>query len=676
MNLQSPEMLINMKSIPDEESVEYKAFWKNEAEKIRNGVTINGYTFSPFLYWHLNLWSIYSDKMVNGRQIRSLGRPEFWDSMIEIDDTITRAETFIDPITGDINRKGVLIVGSRRISKTVFGSSYNAHKIVAYKGSEVLISALNQPDIKVITDYIDLGLRNLPEYFRFSRIEDDWKKGVTLGFKDKKTNLRQEWSKVHIRNFDEGNNTEAAAGLTLSGAYIDEVGKGKWLNCFSATTPCFDSPFGWRCSPIATATGGDMKKATDAQQVFYNPESFNFLPVSVSDENTKISLFIPGTKSLRVPREEKVFSDYIGAEKGSELDLLKIYVADEERGKQLISINREQKKKAEGMEAYLKEIMYYPLTPEECFLDVSENIFPVELLQHQLTFLESNNIKSTPVELYRDNEGKVKHRFTDKKPVEDYPASPKKENAGVVQIWEFPKDNAPAGLYTSGTDPYKQAEAVYSTSLGCTYIYKRIHNIGTEGWQNMLVACYCGRPKKLETWFENTKLLLEYYNAKTLCENEDLIFIRHCIEKNEAHKYLERTPKFLTDVHPNSTVNRDYGIHMTTDIKRYLVGLLITYINQEIGKETDEDGNVTKIKYGASRILDPLLIREMIKFNYKANTDRVISAGLALAMAGDLNTKIIVSSQEDSRYKDYISKTKKNKSPFISSPRSPFINFK
>jgi len=111
---------------------------------------------------------------------------------------------------------------------------------------------------------------------------------------------------------------------------------------------------------------------------------------------------------------------------------------------------------------------------------------------------------------------------------------------------------------------------------------------------------------------------------------------------------------------------------MTTGIKEYLVGLLIAYINQEIGKEVDGQGNVVKVKYGASRILDPLLIKEMIKFNYKANTDRVISAGLALAMAGDLNTKLTVSSEEDSRYKDYISKTKKSKSPFRSSTFSPF----
>lgn len=33
MNLQSPELLINMKSLPDKDSAEYKSFWQNEVKK-------------------------------------------------------------------------------------------------------------------------------------------------------------------------------------------------------------------------------------------------------------------------------------------------------------------------------------------------------------------------------------------------------------------------------------------------------------------------------------------------------------------------------------------------------------------------------------------------------------------------------------------------------------------
>jgi len=654
-NLDSPEFLINVRNLPDVDSEEYTAFWENEDKKITEGVTINGFYFSPFIYWHLNYWSIYIDTMIGKRQVRKLDKPQLWDTYLAVDETIHKAENHED------GKKGVVMVGSRRISKSVLTSSYMAHKAITQKGSDNLISALNQPDLKVITDYVDLGIRNLPDYFRFPRIEDDWKKQVTLGFKDKKTNARNEWSKFHVRNFDEGNNTEAAAGLTLSSFLLEEGGKGKILSCLAATTPCFDSPFGWRCSPFVIGTSGDMSKAADLEELFNNPEAYNFLPVEANETGKSYGLFIPGTKSLKVPKEEKSLGLYLGKEDASELDLIKIWVADEERGKELILKSREQIKKSSGLETYLKEVMYYPLTHEECFLELSQNIFPVDLLQEQLQKLTAQEIVADNVELYMTADGSVRHKFTDKKAVTNFPVKPTDNIEGCVQIWEYPVSDAPYGLYTAGTDPYKQSQAHYSTSLGSTYIYKRVHNLNGEGWQNMVVACYTGRPKKIETWYETTKMLLKYYNAKTLCENMDYGFIQHCVDKQESPRVLERTPKFLNDIHPNSTVNRDYGIHMTKDIKNYLMSLIIEYITEVVEVDRDEDGNTVKERLGVTRILDPVLIKELIKFTPKLNVDRVISFGLTLAMAKSLNTQVIISNtNDDNRINAYFREKKGN----------------
>ena len=670
MNLQSPELLLNIKSLPDPDSVEYKAFWQNEVKKIREGITINGFTFSPFLYWHLNLWSIYVDTLVNNRVLRKLDRPQFWDSFIEIDDTINQAESHPD------GKKGVAIVGSRRLSKSVIITSKVAHQAIAYQNTECLVSGGNQPDIKNLTDYIDLGLRNLPEYLRFSRVEDDWKKCVTLGFKERGTNQRHEWSKIHVRNFDDGNNTEAAAGLTLSGFLLDEGGKFPFLSALAATTPCFDSPYGWRCSPIITATGGDMKKAGDMQELFNNPEAYNFLSVNAKEDGTSISLFIPGTQSLKVPREPKLLSHYLDVPEGTELDNVTIWVADEEKGKDLILKSREQIRKSSGMEAYLKEVMYYPLTPEECFLDASENIFPVDLLQEQLNFLESGGyVKEVDyVELYRDTDGKVKHKPTDKKPVNQYPAKPSDDNSGVVQIFEFPMNDAPYGLYTAGTDPYKQSQAHYSTSLGATYIFKRIHNLTGERFQNMIVASYIGRPKKIQTWYEETRKLLDFYNAKTLCENMDMGFIDHCIEKKDPDRYLERTPSILREeIHANTKVNRTYGIHSSSGIKDYINSLIIEYLQETIEVQTDEEGNHKQV-LGVSRILDPMLIKELLKFNPRANADRKDAFGYTLLMAKNLNRTVIVSDKVDNRYESYKNIANRRKSLFSSSA-NPFRSY-
>lgn len=664
MHLDSPEFFVNVKSIPDKESSEYVPFWEAEDKKITEGITINGFHFSPFIYWHLNYWSIYVDTLVGKRQVRKLDRPQLWDTYLAVDEAIHKAENHID------GKKGVVMVGSRRISKSVLTSSYITHKAVTQRGSDNLISALNGPDLKIITEYVDLGLRNLPEYFKFPRIEDDWKRQVTLGYKDKQ-NVRHEWSKFHIRNFDEGNNTEAAAGLTLSSFLLEEGGKGKILNCLAATTPCFDSPYGWRCSPFVIGTSGDMTKAGDLEELFNNPEAYNFLPVESLDSGKSYGLFIPGTKSLKVPKEPKPLGLFLENPAPSELDDITIWVSDEAKGKELILKSREQIKKSSGLEAYLKEVMYYPLTHEECFLELSQNIFPVDLLQEQLQKIIALDANPDYVELVQKADGTVGHKFTDKKPVQNFPSKPTDNLEGVVQIWEYPISGAPYGLYTAGTDPYKQSQAKYSTSLGSTYIYKRVHDIAGEGWQNIVVAAYTGRPKKIEQWYEMTKMLLKYYNAKTLCENMDMGFIQHCIEKNESAFFLERTPSFLNDIHPSSAVNREYGIHMTSDIKDYLNSLIIEYITEVIDRETDAEGNVVKERLGVTRILDPLLLKELIKFTPKLNVDRVISFGLTLAMAKSLNSKsVIVSSTQDTRMHEYF-KSMKSKQLFRTT-KSPF----
>jgi len=665
-NPDSPEFLINVKRLPDPESVEYQAFWEAEDKKITEGVTINGFYFSPFIYWHLNFGALYIDEKIGSRNIRKLGKPQLWDTYLEIDDAIHRAENHPE------TRKGLVIVGSRRISKTIITSSYIAHKAVTLQGGDNLISALNQPDLNNTTQAVDLILRNLPDYFRFPRIEDDWKRQVTLGYKDKKTNARHEWSKIHVRNFDEGNNTEAAAGLTLSSFMLEEAGKGRILNCLAATIPCFDSPYGWRCSPIVIGTSGDMTKAGDLEELFNNPEAYNFLSVETNETGKSYGLFVPGTRSLKVPKEPTPLGLYLGKEEASELDHITIWVSDQDKGKEMILKNREQVKKASGLEAYLKEVMYYPLTHEECFMEMSQNIFPVDLLQDQLQKLVNNNIEGDNVELYYTTEGKVKHRFTDKKPVVNFPVKPADDLEGCVVIWEYPIADAPYGLYTAGTDPYKQSQAHYSTSLGATYIYKRVHNLSGEGWQNMPVACYVGRPKKIEQWYETTKMLLLYYNAKTLCENMDYGFIQHCVEKNIGPRVLERTPSFLTDIHPNSTVNRDYGIHMTKEIKAHILGLIIEYLTEEIDLVRDDKGEIVGKRLGVSRILDPLLLKELLKFTPKLNVDRIIAFGLTLAMSRTLTNKVAVhSNSEDDRIKEYFNARKVN-SPFRTLGTMPF----
>jgi hypothetical protein len=56
-------------------------------------------------------------------------------------------------------------------------------------------------------------------------------------------------------------------------------------------------------------------------------------------------------------------------------------------------------------------------------------------------------------------------------------------------------------------------------------------------------------------------------------------------------------------------------------------------MEETIYKETDEDGNTTREVLGVSKVLDPVLLEEVIQYNDIGNFDRIIAAELAIAQA-------------------------------------------
>jgi hypothetical protein len=160
-----------------------------------------------------------------------------------------------------------------------------------------------------------------------------------------------------------------------------------------------------------------------------------------------------------------------------------------------------------------------------------------------------------------------------------------------------------------------------------------MHDITGEKYQDMFVASYCARPDKKETWEEQARLLIKYYNARTLCENDDISFIEYMKAKGDAH-YLEKQPEWLKEVVPGTTVKRDYGVHRSADkIRDYLHNCLKKYMESVLYQEKDEDGNIIKEVTGVSKIFDPVLLEEIIQYNDQGNFDRIVAAELAIAQA-------------------------------------------
>lgn len=119
MNTNSKEFFINLKprEIPfwnplygfEEQDDDVKQFWDNEANKLINGVTINGVFIHPWLYWHLNFWNMMLDK----GEDRVPGLSELRDNEWLFAEILQQAEQ---------ENKGIFMFGTRRFGKALLDS--------------------------------------------------------------------------------------------------------------------------------------------------------------------------------------------------------------------------------------------------------------------------------------------------------------------------------------------------------------------------------------------------------------------------------------------------------------------------------------------------------------------------------------------------------------------------
>ena len=617
------DWFINQKRIPDRDSEECKPFFDFHKDIALNGAMMNGVYINPFLYWHLNIWHTEVDVIDDrGRISQKYANPLLRDNEWIVTNEIDKAQ---------IDKKGLIILGIRRFAKSVLEASYIAWGATFDENSQNIIAGLNAPDIKLITDKIDKGLGFIPEYWRWQRIEDNWKNQVTLGIKTK-SGERIPFSSILIRNLDEGNNEEAIAGTKPRKLIIDEIGKGNFLRGLQAAIPGFTTPYGWGCSPILTGTGGDMKKFMDAKSLMFDVANFNFLEYNNNNDDKRIHGLFISNKYRMEAKEDSTLGAYLDQPTSSDLHNIKMLVSNEEKANEITTKDLDRLKKAGDRIAYLKEKMYYPFDVDDIFLNEDTNIFEIEGAKRQKTRLLQQERTGIPVILYTDDTG-IKHEFTDKLPITNFPLKNSDSKDAPIIIYEFPVENPPYGLYTAGVDPYRQGKSAYSSSLGSVYIYKRMHDLTGEKYQDMFVASYSARPDKKDTWEEQARLLIKYYNARTLCENDDISFIEYMKAKGDAH-YLEKQPQWLKEIVPNTTVKRDYGIHRSSDkIIEYLHTCLKKYLEGTVYKETNDAGETIKEVYGVSKIFDPVLLEEIIQYNDQGNFDRIIAAELAIAQA-------------------------------------------
>lgn len=633
MEIRSSEFFKNIKTLPPPGTKEFQDLVDWETEKILGGVQLQGVNIPGWLYWHLNHWNIRIDQMDrfgNEQRIKSLPllRDNEWERAMALE-------------ACRLEKKGYMEIGARQGGKSEMEASFFGMNAIMFENTQNIIVCGNDNDLSLLKDKVDFGLKHIWEGLSIPRLDKTWRSNqVRLGYK--KPNGDDEiWSYIVIRNAKDGHNTEVSAGTTAKSFIMDEVGKYPFSQAYEAGVPAMKGRYGFRAIPILVGTGGSFDNGKDAENFFYNPKANNFLAFRDEETGEDTCMFLSGLYRQDC-KYKTTLGQYLLQEKNIEVPKnseawdIPMYVSDKEMARETIEKEREAAKLLPDKTIYLKKVMYYPLTPTECFLSSKDNIFDSEAAKRQKARLLQQERTGTPVILYDDGDG-VKHEFTDKLPITNFPLKQNDSKDAPVIIYEFPIESPPYGLYVAGVDPYRQGKAAYSTSLGAVYIYKRMHGINSEKYQDMFVASYVARPDKKETWEEQARLLIKYYNARTLCENDEISFIDYMIAKGDAH-YLERQPEWLKEIVPNTTVRRDYGIHRSAEkVRDFLHSCLKKYTEEVIFEEKDEEGNTTSKTMGMSKIFDPVLLEEMVQYNDDGNFDRIIAAELAVALAMKMN---------------------------------------
>lgn len=662
----------NIPSLPPEDTNEYNDLVDQEVARCTGGVYVDGIYFSGWLYWHLNHWWIRIDDVDEfGNDIRIECLPELRDNEWIRAEHLEKCKQ---------ERKGYIEVGGRQGGKSEMEASYFGMNATLFKNTQNVIVCGNDNDLSLLKDKVDFGMKKLWKGIKIPQLDKTWTKNqIRLGYKSP-DGEDQIWSYIVIRNARDGINTEVAAGTTAKSFIMDEVGKYPFGSAFAAAAPAFKGRNGWRAVPILVGTGGAFDHGKDAESFFYNPDANNFASIKNEETNKSTGLFLSGLYRQDC-KEKASLASWLEIEKGIEIskdsDLHNIFinVANKEKARKIINQEREAKKLNPDRTLYLKEIMYYPFTTEECFLSSQENMFDVEAAKRQQQKLLQQERTGTPVILFND-EGEIKHEFTDKLPISNFPLKQTDSKDAPVIIYEFPVNSPPYGLYTAGVDPYRQGKSAYSSSLGAVYIYKRMHSISGEKYQDMFVASYCARPDKKEVWEEQARLLIKFYNARTLCENDEISFIDYMIGKGDSH-YLERQPQWLTEIVPNTTVRREFGIHRSAEkIRTFLHGCFKKYMEESIFKDVDENGNTVKEILGISKIFDPVLLEEVIQFNDDLNTDRLVAAELAVALAMKMDPIFGSSGPGGDERVEALFKKNKHKRPLFNESKGMFKNNK
>ena len=510
-----------------------------------------------------------------------------------------------------------------------------SHSVVGFSDS----------DLSNIGEYCEYGLDHVHPFFRINRTKTDWSSGVTLG-KRMSNGVRDVHAIISIANINMGRktSTQKTAGLTPATAIFDEVGKGPIKKPYTAAMPSYDTPYGWRLSPILAGTGGEVELSKDAQEMFSDPDTYNLLVMDWDILNRramkgktwkerKWAMFVPGQMANSGVKRTIGLGDYLGKPDDKKLNKIKIDATDFEASTN--KLNEERKKlSTKDRVAYASHTMFYPFTIDDCFLSSSQNLFPVEYaIKHKNDLLESGQYSGMLCDVFLESGNKLGTTKSNKQ-LAGFPFS-----GGVidapVQIFEMPQSNRfDDFIYVAGQDPYKQAKSD-TPSLGSFYIFKRRVGI-RDPYAYRIVASYVSRPSSIDQFCRTCEVLQKGYGAICLMENADQMYEQYLNRKSgmPASFFLFAGEAIANKyVKAGSRQNSKLGLYPTPGNQNLLFSCVVDYCWQDFVIGYDDQTGLDITVKGIELIDDIALLDEIIQYKPGLNVDRIIAFGHALVLA-------------------------------------------
>ena len=641
-------------------SKDFINYWDDQKEKCRKGVIVKSGKEIWFLareyYMWLNFLPIFN------KEIQAFGFADIRDAQYHM---------ALYELLAELHYKHSAILKKRQIAS----SYYHAGKLLNQQWFEAGVTLKMGASLK---DYInEKGTwKFLSEYAAFLNEHTAWYRPMSP---DKVMMWQQ---KIEVRKGDR--KTEVGLKCTIQGMSFEKDptnGVGGPVKYFfheeAGIAPKMDQTYEYMRPAmrsglmttgmfIAAGSVGDLSQCNPLKDMIQNPKSKDVYAVHTNLIDGKGT---EGMSGLFIP-EQWSMPPYIDAY-GNSLVEESLKALDE----QFIEWKDDL-----SPEDYQLRISQHPRNIKEAFDHRTVSVFPPHLLAAQDRRIEEKEYGYEFLEMSTDAEGKPSVTKSNKSPITEFPIRKKTEDkTGCVVVWERPVKDPTFGMYYASVDPVGEGKTTTSDSLCSIYVMKapievtKVTGTETETYieQGKIVAAWCGRFDDINQTHHKLELIIEWYNAWTLVENNISLFIQYMIQRRKQ-KYL--VPKsqimFLKDLGSNNNVFQEYGWKNTgTLFKSHLLSYAIEFTREELDQELKDDGTVVRTTYGIERIPDPMLIKEMREYADGVNVDRLVSfaalvAFMRIQQSNRGYTKTVIMDDTAKNLQKSENLFKLNKSPF------------